>query len=419
MMFFAPMLLVLLGLATKMAVGLAYGVRGPDHGDSFHLLLRIVSWALVGLGCTAWLLMSFGALPIAILLAILVGFTLVDSVRGSRAMHRRNNSKLLAIAAHDGHLSNAAELLAEARGGWFVAEPAAHLASDLRRGTPLYESVVASPAALPRLATAYAAIGTLSGAEAHALDELAKPDNPQLASAWRTWLDQMAYAIAVLLTMAFLLACFCGFILPQFWDIFWEFGLELPAMTQLVMSLADVTIAWVLLALGCAVLLVVLFVVGVYYLLDSPILQRFTDMFCRRVHTSSALRLLALSVEHRAELPRAVYALSVTHPARGVRRRLSDAYQDIAAGQPWAEVLMHHRLLSPQEKPLAETAEAVGNLPWALRQIAMRRESMFVAKLITWGHVAFPILVLAVGGFVGFLVISVFAPLVWLISGLA
>ena len=419
MFFLFPIALVLVGIAAQIAVRLAYGVRGPEYGDSFYLLVKIASWALIGCGCVVWLLLSLGALPICAMLGVLIGFAVVDATSSAREMHRRNNSKLIAIAIREGQLSHTVDLLSQGQQGWFVGEAATHLAGDLKLGTPLYESVVASPAALPRAATAYAAIGTMTEAPAEALEALAAPDHPQLDSSWRVWSSQLAYALAILLTMGVMMGFFCAFIVPQFESIFWDFGVELPEMTQVIINASGYSLGWALLAFIAIVSLIVAFIVGVFYLLDTPVLRFVTDRVSRNAHVADALRLLALAIEHKAELPRAIYALSVTHPVQAIRCRFSDSYQDIAAGQHWADVLVHNRLLANREKALVETAGIVGNLPWALRQIASRREAALMGRLTAIGQLVFPLMVLAIGMFVGFIVVALFLPITGLISGLS
>lgn len=423
MLLLVPFLMILAGLALRFGVGLAFGVRGPEPGNIVHLASKVVSWLLVGGGLVVWSLLplagTVGALAICVPMWVLMGFAVIDGVRSAREAHRRTVSKLLAVAIREGSLPDAYSLLSQTDAGWFVGEAATGLAYELHDGQQLYESVAHHKAALPRDATAYAAIGTLVSAEPDALDELSRHDDPQLAIAWRWWYDHVTYSVALLLTMGILVGLFSLFVIPEFRNIYWDFGLQLPATTDVVLRVSEENIVWILLISAIVLALIGGFVVAVFYLLDVPVLRGLTDWLFRRTHTAEALRLLALAIEHRGELPRTLYALSVTHPVRAVRSRLSASYQDVAAGQPWADVLMHNRLLSPSEKGLVETAEAVGNLPWALRQIARRRESQLAATMAVAGNVMQPLMILAIAGFVGFVCIALFLPIVKLVEGLS
>jgi type IV pilus assembly protein PilC len=68
---------------------------------------------------------------------------------------------------------------------------------------------------------------------------------------------------------------------------------------------------------------------------------------------------------------------------------------------------------------LLGTAQQVGNLPWALRSIAKRKEKRTVYRLAAAIQVVYPCLILLLGGIVGFTVMALFLPLVKLIEGLA
>jgi len=420
MVLLVPLTLITLGLVLQIVLRLAYGARGASENDSFYVVGRVISWCLVGGGALLWT-----AVPMLIAwpLWLLVGFALVNSVLAARDAARRSNSKLLAIAAEEQNLPEAARLLDEVSSGWYVGDAAKGLAYQLHRGTPLYESVAGNPGALPREAAAYAAIGTLAEAPVDALNALSRPDDPQLATAWRRWCDHAAYGLLIVVALAMVMSFCLMFVVPQFEQIFWEFDLELPAMTELVVSLADTgSFGWFLISLlmlGCSLLLVSGLIVSACYLFDMHVLRGAGDWLLRGRHTASVLRLLAFSVAKRVDLSRAFYALSVTYPARKLRRRLADSYQDIAAGQKWSDVMVQNRLLTPNEQALVETAEQAGNLPWALQQIAHRRESQLATRLEATANFVYPLFILAIGLLIGFIIIALFIPLVKLTEGLA
>lgn len=406
-----------------MMLGMVYGVRGPKPDDAFYAVWWFVSWTFILLGMLVWCLLplagSPGSLVICLLLWILAGFAVVDSVTSSRDANRRTNAKLLAIAQSTGQLKETTELFEAVRQGWAVGGPARAVGYELQSGTPLYESIRNHPRALPRTAAAYAAVGTLANAEPQALDELSQPADPGIASATRSWFDYIAYLVAMMLTMGMLLSMYCLFIVPQFAQIFYEFDLALPGMTQAFISGSGPSPFWGLMAVAAGAAVVVLGFTAVLYLFDVRVLQKLGDWLFRRAHIATVLRMVALGVEHRVELPRLLYALSVTYPVRSLRNRLSDAYADANAGQTLPAALAGNRLLSDSEQGLIETAERVGNVPWALRQIAMRRESQLATRMNVLVRIAYPVIVLSIALFVAFIVIALFVPLVKLVEALS
>ena len=90
----------------------------------------------------------------------------------------------------------------------------------------------------------------------------------------------------------------------------------------------------------------------------------------------------------------------------------------VRAGVDWREALHNARIITSAERALLNSAERAGKLPWALRQIALRREKRDVYRLFADVQVLFPIAILVFGGFVAFFVVSLFIPLVKLISAL-
>jgi type II secretory pathway component PulF len=131
------------------------------------------------------------------------------------------------------------------------------------------------------------------------------------------------------------------------------------------------------------------------------------------------LRILAVATEQRQPLTDALIWLAHVYPSSPVRSRLVPAAAAANAGLDWRDALAQARLISIAEHALLSAAERVGNLPWALRQIAQRRQKRAVYRLATAMQIAYPVAILMLGAFVGFYVVSLFVPLVQLIQGLS
>lgn len=418
MILLIPIVMILAGLALQTALRWMYGARGPAKDDTLYLAGRVFSWLLIGGGVALWLLLPVAAVIVCVMLWVIAGFALVDAVQSARHTQRRMVAKVLAIAQREGQLKQAAELIDQLPAGHFVADAARGMAYQLASGTPLYESVASHRGAVPAVAPAWAAIGTLAGDEPAALEQMCEPGDPNLVAAWRTWLDYTAYFIAATTTMVAVLSFVMLFIIPQFEQIFFDFDLELPATTMMLITAFGASPLFVVLGGMMIVLLVGLLIVGGLYLLDFAPLDWVANRLFRQSHIASVLRMIALAVEHRVEMPRALYAVSVTYPVRAIRTRLSAAYQATAAGRPWAQALAESRLLSEEEQALVDTAEAVGNVPWALRQIAGRRESRSAARLNVATRIALPALIVVLGLAVAVIVVALFIPLMSLVEGL-
>src|SRR5205814_5216910 len=99
--------------------------------------------------------------------------------------------------------------------------------------------------------------------------------------------------------------------------------------------------------------------------------------------------------------------------------RLVAAADKVAAGMDWLETLRDARLISRTDAALLSAAARVGNLDWALEEIAesaMRRQVYWLQSAL---QVLFPMTLLALGGVVCFFVVGLFLPLISLIQGLS
>jgi type IV pilus assembly protein PilC len=153
-------------------------------------------------------------------------------------------------------------------------------------------------------------------------------------------------------------------------------------------------------------------------LCDIPLLRPWTDMLFFRRRTAHLLRILSVATEAREPLADVLRRVTGVFPSDPVRHRLRSVVAAVRAGTDWRDALVNARIISNSERALLNAAERAGNLPWALRQIAMRREKRAVYRLMAAVQILFPIAILMFGMFVAFFVVSLFIPIVKLIDGL-
>jgi type IV pilus assembly protein PilC len=210
-------------------------------------------------------------------------------------------------------------------------------------------------------------------------------------------------------------------IVPEFVKIFYEFGLELPTSTQLLVAFSEfvVNVLAVPIALLTFFLLLVATVIAICFLCDEPPMQWFADRFFRGRRIADLLRIIALATENREPLPDVLNRVATVYPSNIIRKQVARAASDVGAGLDWREALRRARIISFGEQRLLTTAETVGNLPWALREIASQREKRIVYWFANRLQVFYPLIILALGLFVGFYALSLFIPIVKLINGLS
>jgi general secretion pathway protein F len=148
---------------------------------------------------------------------------------------------------------------------------------------------------------------------------------------------------------------------------------------------------------------------------DLPLVWR----LFRRYDGALIMRGLALAVRRGVPLPEAMRMIGEEYPIRIVGRRLLMAAEKTAAGVDWLTALLNEKLISRTDAALLAAASRVGNLDWALEEIAessMRRQVYWLQSALS---VLFPLTLVALGGVVCFFVVGLFLPLISLIQGLS
>jgi type II secretory pathway component PulF len=411
--------LILLGLALRMAVRMTYGARGAEPGDPIYVFLNTSALVLIGLGVLPAVL--GGTLTfVGGVLGLLAITTFIEVVVYRRVAQRRSMAKMLALLVERGRQLDSSVLFVGQALRGIVGRAADRLLAELGRGASLVEAVAKYPRALPPEALAYVAAGQTANAQAAALRELSRSDEGEMAGAWRACIDRIAYLAFVLMIMAAVLTFIMIKIVPEFQQIFQEFDLELPQMTWLAIMVSEYFTQYAAapVIMVSAIFLLGSLLVGSCYLCDIPLLRPWTDMIFFHRRSAHVLRILSVATEAREPVAEVLRRVTMVFPSDPIRNRLRPVVAAVRAGSDWRDAFVNARIISNSERALLKAAERAGNLPWALRQIAMRREKRAMYRLLAAVQVLFPIAILAFGMFVAFFVVSLFIPLVKLINGL-
>ncbi len=412
--------LILLGLGLRMALRLTYGARGPEPGDPVHAFLNITGWVLIALGLAPAIIGGVGSVFGAVIVLLAVS-AVIEAVVQRRMAQRRSMCRILALLLERGAQLEPSMLVAGQAMSGVVGRAAKRLFHSLDAGIPLGAAIVRNPKALPPEAPAYLAAGTSRAARLVALRELSRSEQGELATIWRTCIDRISYLAAVLFFMAIVFTFIMIMIVPEYEKIFQEFDLELPAMTQLAIVMSNFIVHYLIAPLIPVITLLAIAatIVAICYLCDVQALKWISDRFFHGRRTADVLRILALATEHRQPLGDVLNRVATEYPAAPTRRQLHRAAAEVDAGADWRDALRGAHVINKAEQSLLKTAEQVGNLPWALRQIALRREKLAVYWLASRLQVVYPVTILMLGLFVGFYAISLFMPIVQLIRGLS
>jgi len=479
-----PVALVLLAfpaIALRFAILALYGRRRLNVADPMLMLLSLSSailFVLAGLGIVVglmglWFLMI--PLPFAFVILVLMIFD-----RSRRSEHRALLWSLSAAAEKGVPLSEAARAYADETLG-DTGVRALALAEAIERGEPLAQAVRSARlrmgAAMKLAVRLGERLGVLGPAMRQQLDE-----SHQVDAALTNAMGRLGYLCLIFFTLVGVFIFGMFRFMPIIQRIYYEFGQELPAVTQWVLDAADrfadpVALLWIgfwmLLATGLLFGLVfgvllaydlvqrwipirkddsqlhqffthwrrarfliriagavtVLFVLALFsFPISIPIfvLLYYVGWFprdlpgvwrlFRRYDGALVMRGLALSVRRGLALPQALSLIEESYPLRHVARQLARAREHVARGGDWCESLRQTGLIGRADAALLSAGQRVGNLEWALEEMAdsaVRRQTYWVQLLVQF---LFPVVLLVLAALVFVFVLSVFWPLVSMIQ---
>lgn len=423
---FNLVLLAIPGVALLLCVRLLYGRKPSPTPDSALLLLRIggrvmlvAAVAGVVLG-TLWQptsAVSWGFTIGLILLGLIVLLMALD--RRMRLEHRALLSSI-AVAAEKGIPLPEAVLAYADEMNSASARRAFWLVQALQQGVPLDQALSYGWIKCSTSARMAVRIGSSLGALGPALRNQVEAAE-ELETLVRPIFTRWIYLLTLLLSAETVVAFLMVWIVPVFDKMFQEFGLELPALTRSLISLSRgvVDYAWIPLALFTmaatfACLAGIASYIG-WLPRNTPLVNR---MF-RRYDGAIVLRSLALAIRRGQPLHGSLRLMADIYPLGIVRGWLGKASAAVEGGQDWCDALRKVRLIDRTDAVVLRAAQGAGNLPWALDEMAeslLRRE---IYRWQAWYNIVSPAVVLLMGGFVGYICVSLFIPLVDMIKGLA
>ncbi len=352
-----------------------------------------------------------------VLWAVLI-VTIEQWMRKRWAVHQNALLWLLTVSAERSMpLVPAVEAFAKERGGRF-GRLAQRLAAMLKAGDSLPDAVCRCRGVLPADAVPMIRIGCDAGDLPRALRMAAAACN-QDDAIWMSLFGKIAYLLAVPVFGMLILVFLMLKIIPSFQKIFLDFGVQLPQITQWLIKASCFTVNYwflfsplFLLGLGILIYMILRYYGWTYA--DPPLVASFV----RRLDAARVLDALALGVSRQRPLPECLATLAESHPKRAMRWRLQNVVQEIRAGGDWCESLRGQDLIRQPEFAILQAAQRVGNLPWAMREMAESGRRRLVCHVHAFCQGAFPPIMILMGLAVGFIVVALFMPLVCLIQRL-
>ena len=302
------------------------------------------------------------------------------------------------------------------------------VADEVEGGATLSEAMAKQPKAFDRLYCNMVAAGESGGVLDIILQRLA--DFMEKAQRLkRKVIGAMIYPCVVIAFAVGIVSAIMIIVVPKFEEIFRDFGTKLPAITMMLIHLSDWFIngsppGWVVIFLSPIAVVLLLKLMkksqaGRYAVdlikLKIPIL----GMILAKTAIARFTRTLGTLIAAGVPILEALTIAKDTVGNEVYARALSSVHDSIREGESFANPLRAARVCDPIVVNMIDVGEETGDLDKMLMKIADNYDEE--VDTLVGGLVSLlePIMVVVLGGIVGFIVIALFLPLVTLINSVS
>ena len=299
------------------------------------------------------------------------------------------------------------------------------VADEVESGSSLSEAMANYPKAFDKLYVNMINAGEAGGVLDIILGRLAD-FMEKAARLKKKIIGAMIYPVAVILIASAIVLGIMVFVIPAFKEIFEDFGVELPTATQILISTADflafqngwiyvvcapfaIVILWKLIRLSKG---------GRYgtdlFLLKIPIIGQIVGKGTIARFTRTLGTLISAGVP-------ILDAINITKETCGnevFERALVKVHDAIREGESMADPLRAARIVDTIVVNMVDVGEETGDLDKMLVKVADNYDNdvdVLVSSLVS---ILEPVMVVVLGGIVGFIVVALFMPMISLVQSL-
>lgn len=302
------------------------------------------------------------------------------------------------------------------------------IAEDIEGGSTLSEACSRHPKAFNRLYVNMVAAGETGGVLDVILQRLAE-FMEKAEKLKRKIIGAMIYPVVVVMFAMGIVTGIMIFVIPKFKDIFFDFGVKLPPVTMILLNTSD----WVVLGTppGWMVMIGAPFALyALFKLIRSSQGGRFGVDFValkipvlgNLVQKNSVSRFTrTLGTLINAGVP-ILEALKITKETSGnevYARALEKVHDSIREGESFAAPLRAAGVVDGLVVNMIDVGEETGELDKMLLKVADTYDEEVDVAVASLVSLLEPIMVVMLGGIVGFIVIALFMPLVSLIGSVS
>jgi type IV pilus assembly protein PilC len=291
------------------------------------------------------------------------------------------------------------------------------LSSQVEAGKSLHEAMEAYPKVFSHIFVSMVKVGELSGNLEKSLEYLSIQLEREADLKSKTK-GAMIYPAVIVSAMVIIGIMMAIFVLPKLTATFKEFGGQLPFMTQLVVSASDFMAANSVVVIVGLIVIVAGFVLGLrtppgrqgfdWFLLHIPIIAPIV----KKINMARFARIMSSLMGSGIAI---IEGLAVTAQAMDnvyYKQVIQDAAENVKLGKPLTESLSANDKLFPFIiTQMLEVGEETGSLENIMEQLAVHFEAEVDNTMKNFSSVIEPLLLLVIGGVVGFLALALISPI--------
>jgi len=297
------------------------------------------------------------------------------------------------------------------------------VSDDIEGGATFSEALAKHPKVFDRLYVNMVRAGEAGGVLDVILQRLAdfKEKSQRLK---KRIISAMIYPCVVISIAGLILAGIMVFIVPRFQEMFEDFGVELPQMTQTLIRISH----WVRMNYLFLILTPVIFLVAVKLIRKSRGGRYVVDLvkmripifgqIVRKSAISRFCRTLGTLIASGVPILEALNIVRDTTGNEVVARAITRVHDSIREGETVAEPLRQSRVCDAMVVNMVDVGEETGDLDKMLIKVADAYDEDVDNMVASMVSLLEPLLIVFLGCSVGFIVISLFLPLVKLIQEL-
>jgi len=227
----------------------------------------------------------------------------------------------------------------------------------------------------------------------------------------------MTYPLLMMSVASMLMLAIFTFVIPKLTKIFDTMNKPVPLLTKVLISFSDLLVTWWFVFVGAIVLFVWLFRKYVNstngrpkwdaFKLKAPLFGPLIRMVAVTRFSSTMATLLGSGVPILMSMNIAKNLVDNIPIAKAI----ANARENITEGQSIAEPLKRSGEFPPMMIHMIAIGEKTGELPEMLKNVAETYEEQVNAKIDSMTSLLEPLMIVGMGGAVGFIVMAVFMPL--------